>query len=46
MPRDLPEDVKNNIKAALLHCREPNDIAKELGIHAATVRRYRKRFSL
>lgn len=46
MPRVLPEDVKNDIKVALLHRREPSDIAKEPGIHAATVRRYRKRFSL
>ncbi|ORE01071.1 hypothetical protein BCV72DRAFT_246218 [Rhizopus microsporus var. microsporus] len=46
MPRALPEDMKSDIKAALLHRREPNDIVEGLGIHIATVKRYRKRFSL
>lgn len=46
MPRALPEDMKDDIKAALLNHRELSDIAKERGIRAATVRRNRKRFSL
>ena len=44
MPKSLSQDMRNDIRSALLNSREPKDIANDLGIHASTVRRYRKRF--